>query len=136
MKLFLLFLITILVVGCTAPVKLSVFATEEAANYDADMCKIPEQYSQIKVLSLPPKEGTFIELGTIMTEQSSSSEFVTTSESKQIKKAQQQACIWGADAIMVLQTSSDKGMKYGFFTGLTQKNEKNLRLVAIRYIKN
>ena len=135
-KAIVVLMILVLSIGCTAPVKMSTFPASESSNVNTkDDCKKMEGYKNIRVLSIPPEHGTYIELGTIMTEQSSTSEFVITSETKQVEEAQVQACMWGADAIIVLDSSSDKGIQYGIFSGLTHKDEKNLRFVAIKYKK-
>jgi len=117
----------LLIAGCAAPVKLSGYPSEEAGNYSKEECKL--DYESVRVLGSLPDEGTYIELGYMNVSQQSSSELVYTSEEKQIKEARIKACQWGADAIVLMGSQSDKGSD--FWTGW--KDRRETKIIAIKY---
>lgn len=123
------FLIFFFIVGCTAPVKLTGYPSEEAESYPKDKCTL--DYENVRVLGALPKDGTYIELGYMNVSQQSSSELVYTSEEKQIKEARIKACQWGADAIIIMDSQSDKGSD--FWTGW--KDNRETKIIAIKYKK-
>lgn len=120
-------LIILLITGCTATVNLTGYPSEEAGNYSKEECKL--DYESVRVLGSLPKDGNYIELGYMNVSQQSSSEYVYTSEEKQIKEARIRACQWGADAIVVMGSQSDKGSD--FWTGW--KDRRETKIIAIKY---
>ncbi|MDF1546100.1 MAG: hypothetical protein P1R58_13485 [bacterium] len=60
--------------------------------------------------------------------QESSSQLVHTSEEKQIQEARIKACQWGADAIVVMGSSNDKGSD--FWSGW--KDNRETKIIAIK----
>lgn len=117
----------VLIAGCAAPVKLTGYPSAEAGNYSKEECKL--DYERVRVLGSLPEEGTYIELGYMNVSQASSSELVYTSEEKQIKEARIRACQWGADAIVIMGSQSDKGSD--FWTGY--KDSRESKIIAIKY---
>jgi hypothetical protein len=67
--------------------------------------------------------------------QSSASELVYTSIEKQIEAARIRACEWGADAIVIAQSQGGKGNTWSAWSGLTYRDERESRVVAIRYVE-
>jgi len=115
------------IAGCTAPVKLTGYPSKEAGNYSKEKCKLG--YENVRVLGSLPKEETYVELGYMNVSQESSSELVYTSEEKQIREARIKACQWGADAIVVMRSESDKASDY--WTGW--KDRRETKIIAIKY---
>ena len=83
----------------------------------------------MRVLGSLPEEGTYVELGYMNVSQESSSQLVHSSEEKQIQEARIQACIWGADAIVVIGSQADKGTE--FWSGW--KDNRETKIIAIKY---
>ncbi len=120
-------LVVIVTAGCSAPVRISAYPGEEVASHTVEQCKL--EHERVKVLGSLPETGTYIEIGYMTVSQESASEFRWTSEEKQIEKARIQACQWGADAIVLVGSSSDKGSD--FWTGY--KDVRETRIVAIKF---
>lgn len=118
-----------LLVGCSAPVNISAYPGMEVQNISKEQCKY--EYEDVRVLGSLPADGTYIELGYMNVSQQSSSELVYTSEEKQITEARIQACRWGADAIVIMRSESNKGSD--FWTGW--KDNRETKIVAIKFKK-
>ncbi len=116
----------LLLFGCSAPVNISSYPGAEAQNIPKEQCKY--DYEDVRVLGSLPADGTYTELGYMNVSQQSNSELVQTSEEKQITEARIQACQWGADAIVIVGSSSDKGSD--FWTGW--KDNRETKIIAIK----
>lgn len=118
--------------GCAAPVKVTGYPGPAADPVSAEYCR-QAGYLEVAVLGLPPAPDSFEEVGYIAVSQSTNSEFFVTSMEKQIEEARVQACQWGADAIFVIDSQGGKDNTWSFWTGLQYWDERNSRIVAIRY---
>lgn len=120
--------------GCAAPVKLTGYPSATAAERSLEDCR-SRGFQDVRVIGLLPPAGTYEELGYMTVEQSSTSEFVYTSIDKQIDAARIRACQWGADAIVVVTSDGDKKNTWSFWSGMQYHDERESRIVAIRFIE-
>lgn len=120
-------LVCIYFAGCAAPVKIAGYPSEHARNIPKEECEY--YYEHIQVLGSLPSERKYIELGYMNVKQESSSQLVSTSEEKQIEEARIKACQWGADAIVVMGSQSNKGSD--FWSGW--KDQRETKIIAIKY---
>lgn len=120
--------------GCAAPVKLSGYPGPTAMNIDLAQCK-SGGFANVEVIGLLPTDGSYEEIGYMTVGQSSTSELVYTSIEKQIEAARVRACQWGADAIVVTNSDGGKGNTWSAWSGLTYRDERESRVVAIRYVE-
>ncbi len=117
--------------GCMAPVKISAYPNMKAEAIPLEVCR--QHYDEIQVLGIVPKEDDFEEIGYMTLLQSSDWEYEYTSEDEQIRVARIQACQWGADAIVILESMSDIGGDR--FIGDYYWDKHICRIIAIRFVE-
>lgn len=119
--------------GCAAPVKLTGYPGPAAVSGDPEHCRLAG-FQAVQVIGILPDEGTFLEVGYMTVGQSSTSELVYTSIEKQIEAARVRACEWGADAIVIAHSDGGKKNTWSAWSGMTYRDERESRVVAIRYV--
>jgi hypothetical protein len=109
------------------------YPSPNIGNQPLEYCRT-SGFNEVRVIGLLPDAGECEELGYMTVGQSSTSELVYSSIEKQIEAARIQACQWGADAIVVMESQGDKKNTWSFFSGTTYRDERESRIVAIRYV--
>lgn len=118
--------------GCAAPVKLTGYPGTNAESQPLEYCKTTG-FRDVRVIGILPDPGSYEEIGYMTVGQSSTSELVYTSIEAQIEAARVRACIWGADAIVISESQGDKKNTYSFWTGVSYRDERESRIIAIRF---
>jgi len=131
MKRILLFLICLLILNCSAPIRMATYPGKDITNIPESQCKV--DYEEVIVLGQLPPADEYIQIGYMIVSQESSSSLVETSNEEQIKAARIQACQWGADAIVIIESESDKGTTFDFWEGAQYYDEKSTRVIAIKF---
>lgn len=121
--------------GCAAPVQLTPYPGVNAQSLSLEYCQA-DGFRDVRVLGLQPDAGTYEELGYMTLAQASTSEFVYASIERQIEAARIQACQWGADAIIVMESQGSKSNTWGPVFGTTYHDDRDSRIVAIRFLES
>ena len=131
MKKMLLLLICLLILNCSAPIRMATYPGKDITNIPENQCEV--DYEKVIVLGQLPPTDEYIQIGYMIVSQESSSSLVETSNEEQIKAARIQACQWGADAIVIIESESDKGTTFDFWEGTQYYDEKSTRVIAIKF---
>jgi hypothetical protein len=123
-----------LLVGCAARVSITSYPGMNVDDRPLQMCK-ESGYQDVQVIGLLPEAGTFEEIGYMTVKQAADTEFEYTSTDKQVEAARVQACQWGADAIVILDVQGDKGSTRDVLGEPQYHDERESRIVAIRFIE-
>lgn len=124
------FLLLLAVVSaCSAPVALKGHPGPDVLNVSLSECN--HRHREVHVFMEMPKEG-WEEIGWIELEQLPTRPLHQTSREDQVRAARVQACVWGADAICILDRECHADVTYSPLSVIGRRDRLNTFVVALR----